>query len=416
MSPEERELRQRIAALAEEARALFEEDKTTEARSKLDKAKALKELLKVEFGVENDESDSRSNETLVPVDEMYGATQQQGGQLILKKEQRMADNAKPFIVNGEKRQLSIGKYVRGIVTGNWKDAESEKRAMSEGVLSSGGYMVPDLLSSQVIDLARNQARVIQAGAVTVPMESNKLTLAKVLNGPKVGWKAENATIVESNDTTLGAINLEAKTLVGMMRFSIELLEDAANIDSIISNELSASLSLELDRAALFGSGADDEPLGLYNTPGVQKIDMGANGAAIEGYNKFSEAVEYVRNVNGEATGIILSPRTAGAIDRLADSTGQPLKAPASYETLAKYSTNQVPLNQVKGTAKNASVSLVGDWSQLLIGARTNLMLEASREAAGAFEKMQVVVRAYLRADIAVAKADHFVAIDGIIPA
>lgn len=415
MDPKEREMRQKFTELLGEARSLMEEGKLDEARSKKDKALDMKSLFELTYGRSINEERSSTPPILIDPD---GNHEQRDNAVVmgLRKEERMAATAKPFVMDGEKRELSIGKYVRGIVTGDWSDAESEKRAMSEGGLSSGGYMVPSLLSAQVIDLSRNQARVIQAGAVTVPMESNKLTLAKVLTGPKAGWKAENAPIAESNDMTLGAVNMEAKTLVGMMRMSIELLEDAANIDSIISTELSAALALEMDRAGLFGTGTDNEPLGVYNTPGVQKIDMGTNGGAIQNYSKFSEAVEMVQNVNGEATGVMWSPRTAGAIDRLADTTGQPLRPPASYENLSKYTTNQVPNNLEKGTSENASAAIVGDWSQLMIGVRTNLILEASREAAGAFEKMQVVVRAYLRADVATTKSNHFVAIDGIVPA
>ena len=71
------------------------------------------------------------------------------------------------------------------------------------------------------------------------MESNKLTLAKVVTPPKAGWKKENEPIAESNTMTLGAVNMEAKTLVGMMRMSIELLEDALIlIRSSLQNYLS----------------------------------------------------------------------------------------------------------------------------------------------------------------------------------
>ena len=92
---------------------------------------------------------------------------------------------------------------------------------------------------------------------------------------------------------------------------------------------------------MFGNGENEEPRGVYHTPGIQKIDMGENGGAIQNYTKLSEAVEMVQNLNGEANGVIWSPRTAGAIDRLADTTGQPLRAPASYENLSKFATNQV---------------------------------------------------------------------------
>jgi hypothetical protein len=49
-------------------------------------------------------------------------------------------------------------------------------------LAPGGHLVPTALSSRVIDLARNQARVFQAGAITVPMGAQTLKLAKVDRG------------------------------------------------------------------------------------------------------------------------------------------------------------------------------------------------------------------------------------------
>ena len=51
---------------------------------------------------------------------------------------------------------------------------------------------------------------------------------------------------------------------------------------------------------------------------------------------------------------------------------------------------------------------VGDFSNLLIGLRTSFRLEATRIGAGAFENLQVAVRAFLRADIQLAHPETFV--------
>lgn len=413
MNRELRSLLHKLDQKKTEVRALLNDNKVDEAQTlmeevrnlqvKVDKLRAEEDEFRSSFGggrpLNDDEYREESGESV----------------RVLKLEQRMSDLAQPYVIDGEKRQLSIGKYVRGLVTGDWQGAHAEQRAMSEGVLTGGGYLVPTQLSSQLIDVARNQARVMQAGALTVPMDSNKMTIARVVDGPTVHWKKENDRITEGA-MSFDAVNLVAKTLVGMARMSVELFEDAANIDKVVSDAISQALALELDRVGLFGSGTDPEPRGLYLTTGIQKIDMGTNGAALTNYAKFSEAVETVQNVNGQPNGIIWAPRTAGAIDRLVDSTGQPLRAPASFEGLQKFATNQVPTDMSKGTATNASVAFVGDWTKLLFGMRTNLILEVSRQAAGAFEHLQVLIRAYLRADMAVMKPDHFVVIDGIIPA
>lgn len=332
---------------------------------------------------------------------------------VLRKEQRMADLVKP---THEERQLSIGKFVKGIVTGDWTNAASEQRAMSEGVLTGGGYMVPEILSANIIDKARNQARVIQAGAGIVPMTSNKLTIAKVTGDPTASWKAENAHGTFS-DMTFDAINFEARTLMALVKVSVELLEDAQNIDTVIYNALSQALALEVDRVALYGSGVGVEPLGLKNAAGIQTISMGANGAVLTGYDKFSEAVQAIREQNGEPNSVIYAPRTAGQIDRLKDSTGQPLTPLESFKALGKFSTKQVPTNLTQGTNTLASDAFVGDFSQLLIGMRKQFSLEVSRQAAdgpdSAFTQHQVWIKAVLRADVQVARPEHFDVIKGI---
>ena len=100
---------------------------------------------------------------------------------------------------------------------------------------------------------------------------------------------------------------------------------------------------------------------------------------------------------------------------MVDTTGQPLNAPPSYNDLEKFSTSQIPVNL--GTGTDESEAFLGDFSKLMIGMRTNLTLEVSREASdstnSAFEDMQVWVRIYLRADVQLAKPDQFVYMSGI---
>ncbi|WP_028595410.1 phage major capsid protein, partial [Paenibacillus assamensis] len=214
--------------------------------------------------------------------------------------------------------------------------------------------------------------------------------------------------------TFGANKFEAKTLIGMVRMSRELLEDASNIDEVVFTALTQSLALELDRAALLGNGQDPEPLGLLHTPGIQTISLGDNGGEIANYAPFSRASEMIKSINGAPNAAIWSPRTDGVIDRLVDTTGQPLNAPSSFINLNKLATNQIPNDIKQGTATNTSLAFVGDWKHLLIGLRKSLRIEISSEAGGAFERLQHVIRAYIRADVQVMRPNHFVAIKGIL--
>lgn len=314
--------------------------------------------------------------------------------------------------------LTMTSFLKGIITGDWGRTAAGVKTLAVGSGSAGGYLVPDPLSSRIIDMARARARVIEAGAITVPMDSPTLNIARVAQGPNAQWKLENAAATAS-DLTFERVTLSAKTLVGLSTMSVELAEDGADIGQTIDRELSAALALELDRAALRGSGVDPEPRGIRNTSGVAVQSMGANGAALTSYDAFSTAVQTVQAANSDAVAVIYSPRVAGSLDRLKDTTGQPLRPPPSFEGLKRYVTAQLPVNLTQGTASDASEAYIGDFSQLMIGMRTQLIIEASRDSvtgtSNAWTQLQVHVRAYLRADIAVLQPSAFAVITGIRP-
>ena len=235
------------------------------------------------------------------------------------------------------------------------------------------------------------------------------------------WRAENAAMTFS-DTTFDKIDLTSKTLAVGSKVSIELFEDAINLEPLIESSMSAGLALELDRVCLYGAGTATEPRGLVNTTGLGVVDMGTNGLALTNYDPFSNAVEKILQANGPSEGLsaILAPRTWGSLDRLKEATTlAPLGSPASYQSLRKLVTSQVPMNRTQGSSSIASDVFVGEFTQLLIGIRTELVIEVSREAAdasgSAFTNLQVWLRAYLRADVGVALPGFFTKIIGILP-
>ena len=230
-------------------------------------------------------------------------------------------------------ELSIGRLVRAAVTGEWRGAEAERRAMGGNVDTLGGYLIPSELSSQVIDLARNQAVVMRAGAVTVPMGTNSLVFAKLLKDISAQWKQENAS-ANLDLLNFGKITLNAKTLIALASTSVELIEDATNLDSIVMNSMAQSLALELDRAALRGDGTASTPVGIKNTPGIQLIDLGVNGAQISNFDSWSSAAEKILTKNGVPRTTIYAPRTFGTMDRF--KTGDDKRAATSAEFFCSY--------------------------------------------------------------------------------
>ena len=329
---------------------------------------------------------------------------------VIESKQRLSD-LQEFKREDDEPELNLSRMIKGIVTGNWKGAEYEMKAMSESPGSAGGFLAPASISSEIIDLARAKSVCIQAGARTLLMDTAEMTIVKLTGDPTSYWTAENAAITES-DATFEPINLKALALACLVRVSIELLEDATMFRNTIENAIAKSLGLELDRVGLLGTGSG-EPRGISNTPDINERSLGTNGGSLE-FADISNAVYDIKAENGEPTAIIYSPRTWKIIDQWQDGVGNPLLQPESFKNLKKFDTTKISDTMTQGTSSTASMSIVADFTQLLFGLRKNITLEASRTGGSdTFEKMQVFIRAYLRADVGVLRPTHFTKLVGI---
>ena len=328
---------------------------------------------------------------------------------VLSKKAKLSSHVSDDTYEGSIEDYLIER-ARGFTSG--------KRTMDTSADSS---MVPVGISSQIIDEARALSRIFQANARVFPMNTKTETIARIPDGGSASthWKAENAPHT-SSDIITEPLVFTAHTLISSVKSSVELAEDAGNLAQVVRNNLTNQLALELDRVALFGSGENNEPTGILNQNGIQTVDMGENGAELESYAPFSEAYEQILNANGIPNAAIYSPRTWGTLDRLVDQQNQPLNPPSSYSNLLHLPTSQVPNDLEHGSAENASVAFIADFSKLMVGVRTNLMLEVTRVGSdtdsSAWENLQIWWRAYLRADIQLMHPNHFSVIQGIIPA
>ena len=133
------------------------------------------------------------------------------------------------------------------------------------------------------------------------------------------------------------------------------------------------------------------------------------------YTFFSQAAQAILEANGPSMlSAIYAPRTFAELDRLTDSTGQPLQSPRSFQAMRHFITNQVPTDLGAGT--NETEVYIGDFANLWVGMRTDARIETSRTAEDAFSKLEVLVRIYARLDIAVVRPAHFAVVHGLVPA
>jgi HK97 family phage major capsid protein len=317
--------------------------------------------------------------------------------------------------------FSVGKIIRAKLVGNYEGLNDfEIKAAGEGIGNLGGWLVPETVSAKILDLSRNFARVVQAGAGTLIMTAPEMKLVKITGDPTAYFKAEHSPITES-DWTLEDLNLKAMKCGVLVRASLELLEDAKNAGSALEMAMGAAIGLAMDRVALRGDGVN-EPLGIdHAIPAGNIISMGANGAGPTAYSQLSESLEAVAVANGEATAFIMNPRSFYQYDRLlAATTNNRLEKPLSVQKIfdagKMYHTNQVLITDTQGTSTDASKVYAGDFKQMIFGILKGLRFEFTREGGtGTFAQYEALIRAVVRFDIGILRDNHFSKIEGLIP-
>lgn len=326
-----------------------------------------------------------------------------------------------------KPKFSFLKAIKGIVYGDWTDAELERKALTEGTGSAGGYLVPPEYSTQLIEMIYAQTVVRKAGATVIPMNSNTLYIPKQTGSATANWIGENTAITDSNPT-FEQIQLTAKKLAAMVVFSNELLQDSnPQVEAIVMNDLAKAIALAEDLAFLQGTGTNNEPKGIINQTSINTILAGTDGADLT-YDMIIDAIKSIQTAslgNFKPNAIIMHPAVYYKLAKTKDSTGRYLIEPiynASAATdfpgtlmgMPVLTTTAIPTNLTTGDATNTTYVILGQFDQAIIGERGGVELLASNTAGNFFANDVMGIRATVRLDFALRHPEAFCVINGVL--
>lgn len=151
------------------------------------------------------------------------------------------------------------------------------RAMGESVGSEGGFLVPGEQAARIHAVSLEN-EIVQPRCYVQPMKSNTIKIpamsignhsTALFGGFTASYKAEAGTIAE-NSPKARAMELNAKKLTGLIRFSAELNADTGGGMQQIEQLCGKGLAWYRDKAFLKGSGAG-EPLGILASPCLVEV-------------------------------------------------------------------------------------------------------------------------------------------------
>ena len=318
-------------------------------------------------------------------------------------------------VSQSKDAPSMGRLLRGIVMGgradDANDLTDERKAMGISNDPSGGFTVGGTMASEWIDLMRAQMVLSQAGCRTVPMNTGTLSLARLTSDPVVTWHGENAAITAA-EPTFGQVNLNAKTVVCLVKMSLELSQDSANIEQILQSTIVNAMAGAIDSAGLVGVTANEgaAPSGVVNLSGRKKVTgIGAPANwdfAVDGMYELM-----LQNVPIDSIGALVAHpalwKTMSKLKVCPGTDNMPLSAPAEVMQMRKLWTTAAPL--ASGTT---ATGIIADWRDLLFGVRQDITVKVLQETFLG-SNLQIAVLAYARVDFAATRHQSFCTLEGI---
>jgi HK97 family phage major capsid protein len=244
--------------------------------------------------------------------------------------------------------------------------------------SAGNTVETSVLGMSLVEVLRVASIPARMGSTTLSGLQGNVSIPRQTASASVSWVAEN-TAPTASDPTFDAISLTPKTMGAMVDMSRRVkIQSNVDIEGVVTSDLAAALLSEYDRAAMFGTGASNQPRGIANTSGIGSVVGGTNGLALA----WTHVLDLERKVaelnaigNVQNTGYAINfatraklkqvPKASGVIsdmvmnDMPADSAG--LYSLNGYKTAI---SSALPSNGTKGTGTALSTLIFGDWSQL----------------------------------------------------
>jgi len=153
------------------------------------------------------------------------------------------------------------------------------------VPADGGFLIPEVLRSQILSIALESA-VVRPRAQVIPMDSLRVPIpmidvtshvSSIFGGIVCYWTEEAASLVESQ-ATFGRVVLDAKKLTGYAEVPNELLADAPAFSSFFDTIFPRAIAWYEDIAFMTGTGVG-EPLGFVNCPASVQVTKETNQAS-----------------------------------------------------------------------------------------------------------------------------------------
>jgi HK97 family phage major capsid protein len=285
-----------------------------------------------------------------------------------------------------------------------------------GTGSAGGFLVPEDVSTEVIELLRPASVIMSLRPQVVDMPNGNMTMNRRATGAAASYIGEQqdapATAVE-----FGQVKLSAKKLAALIPISNDLLRSASvAADRIVRDDLIATLAQRMDLSFIRGAGTQFSPRGL-RFQAVGTTFAATHLLTVTGTDTLADITANLgrlelallnADVPMTRPGWLMAPRTYMRLMNIRDGNGNfafPEVQRGELRGKPFRVTTQIPINLGGGT--ESEIGLI-DFAHVLVGEHMGIEVSLSTEAAyrdasnnlqAAFSRDETVMRAIAQHDI-----------------
>ncbi len=228
--------------------------------------------------------------------------------------------------------------------------------LTVGIFGSGGALVPTEMRLPVIEALRNRTVLDNLGIRFLGGLQGNVVIPRQTGVSAPSAVAEIAQLAASNPQ-FDQIALTPRRCGNTVPYSKQLLlQSSPDVEALIRDDNFAQIAIKIDSMGLNGSGANSEPLGIMQQPGINSIVFGAAAT----YAKIVSMETSIRKQNiydpvsfvstSNARGVLrVAPETLTGSTVVSGSTNAIWKTGDNGETIigrAAYDSQQIPNDQM----------------------------------------------------------------------
>jgi HK97 family phage major capsid protein len=268
--------------------------------------------------------------------------------------------------------------------------------LTVGTNNAGGFLVgTDHDGASFIDALRAEMVTARLGARVMSNLQGNVAIPKLATGTSTYWVAEDGSPTEGQPV-FASVALSPKSLASYVQISRTLLiQSDPSVESVIRDDITKSIAVAIDAAALAGTGSSNQPTGILATTGIGSVSFSSAGAPTFAEIVSIESAISADNAMGQNMAFVTTPALAGTLKTTTKDSGSG-RFVSEDNSIMGYSVNPT-------SSMTANTILLGDFSQLMIAQFGAIEVITERNA----QNGQLTLGLHAAIDIGVRHSESF---------